>query len=107
MPLPNRVHIFRSDSRCLALVVLRKPIRPIFDQLEDWVLGSLDQRPMQSCETQVISGIDICAPPQQNIHASTMAFVRGPHQTRMALGILHVHWNVLMQKEDDLEEVAV
>ena len=107
LPLLQTAHLPRHHRRRLPLIILRKAIAPVLDQLEDAVLAPLHQRPMQRCKPHVISCIHARAPPQQKIDHGTVPLVRRPHQTRVPLRIHDVHGYILVQQQRNLEHIPV
>jgi hypothetical protein len=62
---------------------------------------------MQSCEALVVGGIDIGAPPQEQIDARRVAFICRPHEWCVRLRVWDIDWYVLVEQQDQLVDIAV
>lgn len=106
-PLLRGVHLARDDAGRLALVVLGEAVAAVFDEFEDTVLRAFDEGPVQGREALIVSCVHVRAPFEEEVYDGAVAFVGGPHETRVALGICDVDGYVLVQEEGDLEDVSV
>ena len=107
VPLPCRVHLLSRNSGRLPVVVLRKPICTVLQQLLYASLTALDQRPVQGRKALVVGSIHVCAPAQEQVHTRGIALVRSPHERSVGLRVGDVDGNILVQEEHELVDVAV
>lgn len=106
-PLLRCVHLLGRDSGCLSVVVLRKSICTVFEQLLYATLAALDQSPVQRCEALVVRRVHIRTPAQEQIHTRGIALVSCPHQWGVGLRVGDVDGDVLVQEQDELVDIAI
>ena len=92
------VHLFGTDVGGLAFIGLRESIRAVFDQFIQATFGAFHQGPVQGCIAIVVCAVNTGPPFKKKIDTCRPAFVSGPHQAGVALGIWDVHGNVLLKK---------